>query len=143
MLAALIGNYRLGPIPGWRHLPGGQQFQATAARVTVHDRIAERAIARIPADEVVSATNTLGAHLSARRRVLSFPFVEDANWIAADETQPGYADRYAPVPTAVQLAVIPEVLAGVSAQLAALRRNPEWQLVFEEDGILVFRRAPA
>ena len=24
----------------------------------------------------------------------------------------------------------------------ALRRNPEWQLVFEEDGILVFRRAP-
>jgi uncharacterized membrane protein len=128
VLAALIGNYRLGPIPGWRHLPGGQQFQATAARVTAHDRIAERAIDLIPSGEVVSATNTLGAHLSARRRVLSFPFLEDAQWVAADETQPGYADRYAPVPTAVQL--------------AALRRNPEWHLVFEEDGILVFRRAP-
>ena len=128
VLAALIGNYRLGPIPGWRHLPGGQQFQATAARVTAHDRIAERALDLIPSGEVVSATNTLGAHLSARRRVLSFPFLEDAQWVAADETQPGYADRYAPVPTAVQL--------------AALRRNPEWQLVFEEDGILVFRRAP-
>ena len=24
VLAALIGNYRLGPIPGWRHVPGGQ-----------------------------------------------------------------------------------------------------------------------
>ena len=129
VLAALIGNYRLGPIPGWRHLPGGQQFQATAARVTLHDRIAERALARIPSGEIVSATNTLGAHLSARRRVLSFPFLEDAKWIAADETQPGYADRYAPVPTAVQL--------------AELRRNPEWQLVFEEDGILVFHRSPA
>jgi uncharacterized membrane protein len=128
VLAALIGNYRLGPIPGWRHVPGGEQFQATAARVTKHDRIAERALKLIPAGAVVSATNTLGAHLSARRRFLSFPFLEEATWIAADETQPGYADRYAPVPTAVQL--------------AALRRNPEWRLVFEQDGVLVFRRVP-
>ena len=37
-LAALVGNYRLGPIPGWRHVPGGERFQATAARVTEHDR---------------------------------------------------------------------------------------------------------
>ena len=129
VLAALIGNYRLGPIPGWRHVPGGQKFQATAGRVTAHDRVAQRALQLIPGDAVVSATNTLGAHLSARRRVLSFPYLEDSKWIAADETQPGYADRYAPIPTATQL--------------AALRRNPEWQLVFEEDGILVFRRAPA
>ena len=129
VLAALIGNYRLGPIPGWRHVPGGQKFQATAGRVTTHDRIARRALQLIPGDAVVSATNTLGAHLSARRRVLSFPYLEDSKWVAADETQPGYADRYAPIPTATQL--------------AALRRNPEWQLVFEEDGILVFRRAPA
>jgi uncharacterized membrane protein len=129
VLAAIAGNYRLGPIPGWRHLPGGQTFQATAGRVTEHDRIAERALRLIPGGDVVSATNTLGAHLSARRRVLSFPYLEDSKWIAADETQPGYADRYAPIPTATQL--------------AALRRNPEWRLVFEEDGILVFRRMPA
>ena len=30
VVAALVGNYRLGPITGWRLLPGGQQFQATA-----------------------------------------------------------------------------------------------------------------
>ena len=129
VLAALVGNYRLGPIPGWRHVPGGQQFQATAGRVTAHDRIAERALHLIPEHAVVAATNTLAAHLSARRRVLSFPFVEDAQWIAADETQPGYADRYAPLPTAIVL--------------ASLRRNPEWQLVFERDGILVFHRLAA
>jgi uncharacterized membrane protein len=129
VLAALAGNYRLGPIPGWRHVPGGQTFQATAGRVTAHDRIAQRALQLIPGGVVVSATNTLGAHLSARRRVLSFPYLEDSKWIAADETQPGYADRYAPIPTATQL--------------AALRRSSEWQLVFEEDGILVFRRRPA
>ncbi|HMI28417.1 MAG TPA: DUF2079 domain-containing protein, partial [Gaiellaceae bacterium] len=96
VVAAVLGNYRLGPITGWRHVPGGAHFQATAARVTDHDRIAERGLALIPKTAVVSATNTLGAHLSARRRVLSFPFVQDATWIAADETQPGYADRYAP-----------------------------------------------
>jgi uncharacterized membrane protein len=129
VLAALIGNYRLGPIPGWRHVPGGENFQATAARVTDHDHVADKALALIPGDAVVSATNTLGAHLSARRRVLSFPFLQDATWIAADETQPGYADRYAPLPTAVRL--------------AALRRNPDWRLVFEKDGILVFRRTAA
>jgi uncharacterized membrane protein len=129
VVAALLGNYRLGPIPGWRHVPGGERFQATAARVTQHDRVSARALRLIPESAVVSATNTLGAHLSARKRVLSFPFVQDATWIAADETQPGYADRYAPLPTAVQL--------------AALRRNPDWRLVFEQDGVLVFTRAQA
>jgi uncharacterized membrane protein len=123
---ALVAAYRLGPMPFWRSVPGGQRFQATAGDVTTHDRIADRALRLIPPDAVVSATNSLGAHLSARRRFLSFPYTEDATWIAADETQPGYADRYAPLETAVQL--------------AALRRNPEWRLVFEEDGILVFRR---
>jgi uncharacterized membrane protein len=126
VLAAIGGNYWLGPIPGWRHVPGGQQFQATAARVSDHDRIATRALKLIPPEAVVSATNTLGGHLSERRRVLSFPFLQDATWVAADETQPGYADRHAPVPAAVQL--------------AALRRNPDWRLVFQDDGILVFRR---
>jgi uncharacterized membrane protein len=124
--AALVGNYRLGAIPIWRELPGGQTLQANAAHVTAHDRIAARALRLIPADAVVSATNSLGAHVSARRRVLSFPYVQDATWIAADETQPGYADRVAPLPTA--------------AQLSWLRRNPAWKLVFEEDGVLVFRR---
>jgi uncharacterized membrane protein len=126
-VAALVGNYHLGPIPGWRHVPGGQAFQSTSARVTEHDAVAERALRLIPDNAVVSATNTLGAHLSARRRFLSFPFLQDATWIAADETQPGYADRYAPLPTVLQL--------------VWLRRNPEWRLVFEEDGILVFRRS--
>ncbi|MFL5946729.1 MAG: DUF2079 domain-containing protein [Gaiellaceae bacterium] len=129
VIAAVLGNYLLGPIPGWRHVPGGEHYQATAARVTEHDRIAARALALIPKSAVVSATNTLGAHLSARKRVLSFPFIQDATWIAADETQPGYADRYAPVPTAIQL--------------AELRRNSDWRLVFEQDGVLIFNRPQA
>ena len=127
LVLALVSNYALGAIPLWRYLPGGQQAEAHAADVTRHDRIAARALRLIPQSAVVSATNTLGGHLSARRRVLSFPIIQDAAWIAADETSPGYADRLAPLPTAVQL--------------SWLRRNPEWRLVFERDGILIFHRS--
>jgi hypothetical protein len=42
------------------------------------------------------------------------------------ETRPGYADRLAPLPTAVQV--------------VWLRRNPAWRIVFEQDGVLIFRR---
>ena len=124
--ASLAGNYRLGPLPLWRNLPGGSTLQASAAHISEHDRVAARAVDLVPDDAVVSTTNTLGAHLSERRRVLSFPYIQDAEWVVADETQPGYADRMAPLPTAVRL--------------ARLRANPRWRLVFAEDGVLVFRR---
>jgi uncharacterized membrane protein len=127
VVTALAANYLLGPLPPWRYFPGGEQHQAHAADVSEHDRIAARALRLIPPHAVVSATNSLGAHLSARRRVLSFPYLQDAQWVAADETAPGYADRLAPLPTAVQL--------------SWLRRNPEWRLIFERDGILIFHRA--
>ena len=126
VVVALLGNYRLGPLPVWRDVPGGQKFQTTAGDVTRHDRIAAHALRLIPAHAVVSATNSLGAHLSARSRILSFPVTQEATWIAADETQPGYADRFAPLETA--------------EQLAWLRTNPEWKLVFQQDGVLVFQR---
>ncbi|MBA2568556.1 MAG: DUF2079 domain-containing protein, partial [Actinobacteria bacterium] len=124
--ASLGANYRLGPLPVWRELPGGETLQAYAAHVSAHDRSAARAVALVPDGVVVSATNSLGAHLSARRRVLSFPYIREAQWIAADETQPGYGDRVAPLAAA--------------ARLARVRRNPAWQLVFAENGVLVFRR---
>jgi uncharacterized membrane protein len=127
VVVAVASNYLLGAIPIWRYFPGGEQQQAHAAEVSEHDRVAARALRLIPPHAVVSATNSLGAHLSARRRVLSFPFLQDAQWVAADETAPGYADRLAPLPTAVQL--------------SWLRRNSEWRLVFERDGILIFQRA--
>jgi len=126
VVLALAANYYLGPIPFWRELPGGSRFQATFTHVTAHDRVAERAVGLIPPHVVVSASNTLGAHLSARRRILSFPRLDDATWVAADETQSSYLDRISPLPSATDL--------------VNLRRNPAWRLVFEEDGVLVFRR---
>jgi uncharacterized membrane protein len=126
LLAALAGNYVLGAIPIWSALPAGETLQAHAQDVTRHDRITARALRIIPARATVSASNSLGAHLSGRSRFLSFPVIQDATWVAVDETQPGYSDRIAPVAAAVQT--------------AWLRRNPAWRLVFEQDGVLVFRR---
>ena len=124
--AALVSNYVLGPIPVWRHFPGGETLGTRSMEVAPHDRIAAEALGVIPDDAVVSATNLLGAHLSERRRVLSFPFVQDAEWIAIDQTEPGYADRIAPLATAVQT--------------AWLRRDPDWRTVVDRDGIVILRR---
>jgi uncharacterized membrane protein len=126
VVSMVVANFVLGAVPVWRELPGGEGYQAYAAHVASHDRVTDRALRLIPDDAVVSATNSLGSHLSARRRFLSFPYIEDAQWVAADETQPGYADRWDPLATATDL--------------AALRRNPDWRLVFSEDGVLVFKR---
>ena len=122
----LAGNYYLGAIPFWSDLPGGSRFQVTYTRVSRHDLVADRAVRMVPHGIVVSVTNSLGAHLSDRRRVLSLPRLGDATWVVADETQSSYLDRIAPLPSALDLVY--------------LRRNPDWRLVFEEDGVLVFRR---
>jgi hypothetical protein len=58
--------------------------------------------------------------------VLSFPVLLDATWIAVDETRPGYRDRVAPLPTATRV--------------RELRLDPMWRVVFDEDGVVLFRR---
>jgi uncharacterized membrane protein len=123
VVLALAAGWWLGPLP----YPGGEDLAADAWRVDSHDRVADRALERVPADAVVSASNVLGAHLSERKRILSFPYRQDADWIVVDEKRPSYADR----------AVAPVEAA---AAVAWLRRDPAWQLVFEEDGVVVFRR---
>jgi uncharacterized membrane protein len=129
VVLAVLSNYWLGAVPVWAALPGGSTFQRNATHVTAHDRITARAVALVPGDAVVSATNSLGAHLSARRRILSFPRIDDATWVAVDETNGSYLDGTGPLPMEVDV--------------AALRRDPGWRLVFEQDGVLVFRRVSA
>ena len=124
--AALVASYLLGPLPVWRALPGGEGLPAATFRVTAHDRYADGAVRLIPDDAVVSASNSLGAHLSERRRIYSFPRLLDATWVAVDESSPGYLDRFAP--------------RDYARAIARLRRDPRWRLVLERDGVLVFRR---
>jgi uncharacterized membrane protein len=92
-----------------------------------HDAAARQALAFVPADAPVSATNALGAHLSARKRVFSFPVLEEATWIVVDERRLTFLDSLKP--------------ERARPALAALKRDPRWRLVFSEDGVMVFRKS--
>jgi uncharacterized membrane protein len=126
LAAAVIGNYILGPAPIWRWLPGGQTLKADAAHVSAHDRVAERALKVVPAGAVVTATNSLGAHLSERRRIYSFPVLQDAEWLAVDTERPSLGDHRA---GSQGVARIERVVA-----------SSRWRVVFDDDGVLILRR---
>jgi uncharacterized membrane protein len=125
VFAALAGNYLLGPIPLWRFLPGGQTLQASDAQISRHDRIAARELKLIPGTAAVSATNSLGAHLSERKRIYSFPYVRGADWVVVDERKPSLGDHND---------------KGGLPQIEKLRQDRRFRLVASADGVLVFRR---
>lgn len=113
-LAAVVATAALGPL-GRIDLSSGPR-----------DAAARRALALVPDDAPVSATNALGAHLSARSRIFSFPVLREAEWVVVDERRLTYLDSLEPGPA--------------RAALAALRADPAWRLAFAESGVLVFRR---
>ncbi len=114
-LAAGGGMLLLGPI-------GRVDIDADA-----HDAAARRALTVVPDEAAVSATNALGSHLSERRRIFSFPVLREARWVAVDATRLTYLDSLQP--------------ERAQPALTALRRDPDWRLVFSEDGVLVFRKS--
>jgi uncharacterized membrane protein len=127
VVSTLIAAILLGPLPLWSHVPFGSDLAAREHVVGHHAEVAERALRFVPDDVDVSATNTLGAHLSERRRILSFPVLREAEWIAVDRTRPSHRDR----------AVAPEAFA---TALARIEASGAFEPVFDEDGILVLRR---
>ncbi len=116
----------LGPLPIWAHVPFGSTLAADDHVIRDHDRAAARVLRAIPAGVPVSATNTLGAHLSERRRIFSFPVVREAEWIALDLERPSYLDN-APG-------------TRFRAAYERLRESGRWRVVAREDGIIVLRR---
>jgi uncharacterized membrane protein len=121
LLASLAGAIALGPLWSGGLVPD---------RMSTHDRVAARAVGLIPDHAPVSSTNGLGAHLSARQRVFSFPVVRDAQWVAVDLRRASYLDRRSTPSTAA----IP---------LGRLRQSGEWRTVLDEDGVFVLRRKTA
>ena len=119
LAASAAGMLLLGPLG-----PLGQ----IELRADAHDAAARRALELIPANAPVSATNGLGAHLSARARVFSVPVLREATWVVVDERHLTFLDSLKP--------------DQARPALGALRRDPSWRLVFAEDGVLVFQRAP-
>jgi uncharacterized membrane protein len=119
--AALVGALALGPL---------RQGELVPDRMSAHDRVAGRAVELIPADAAVSSTNGLGAHLSERRRVFSFPVVREAAWVAVDLRRASYLDRRSSPSTA-------------AVPLARLLTSGGWSKVLDEDGVVVLKRRTA
>jgi hypothetical protein len=133
LAATVFGAARLGPRLAYGALAtavAGMALLGPLGRVELradaHDAAARRALELVPADAPVSATNAIGAHLSARERIFSFPVRREATWVVVDERRLTFLDSLRP--------------ERARPALAALRRDPRWRLVFAEDGVLVFRR---
>jgi uncharacterized membrane protein len=127
VVSTLVAGILLGPLPIWAHVPFGSDLAAREHVVGDHADIAERALRLVPGDAAVSATNTLGAHLSERTRIFSFPVLREAQWVVVDRTRPSFGDQ----------ADEPEAFA---AALVRIEASGRFERVFDEDGILVFRR---
>jgi uncharacterized membrane protein len=127
LVVSLVATVVYGPLPLWSHIPLGQKVGASQYRITARNHAADTAVRLIPAGEPVSATNTMGAHLSARRRVFNFPTLREARWIAVDTLRMSYGDDNV------------DHRRGLRA-LRRLRRTHLWQVVFARKGILVLHR---
>ncbi|MDX6438940.1 MAG: hypothetical protein QOF45_1523 [Gaiellaceae bacterium] len=130
--ATIFGAARLGPRLAYFAVAmalAGMLLLGPLGRVNLaadeRDAAARRALAVVPAGVPVSATNTLGAHLSDRRRIFSFPLLREARWVVVDEQRLTFLDSLKP--------------GRSKAALAKLRRDPGWRPVFVQDGVLVFR----
>jgi uncharacterized membrane protein len=120
LAASLGGALLLGPL---------RAGELRLERRSPHDRVADRAIGLIPPNAVVSSTNGLGAHLSERRRIHSFPVIRESEWVAVDLERASYFDRRSdPSTTAVAL--------------ASLLESGSWRKILDEDGIIVLTRTP-
>ena len=90
-----------------------------------------RALALVPSEAAVSSSNSIGAHLSERRRLYAFPLRARADWVVLDSADPWLASEgERDAPNAYRRAI--ETLREATQQ---------WTPVFADDGVLVYRRA--
>ncbi len=103
--------------------PLGGRESVSAARVEALDD----AIALVPDDAAVTASNIAGAHLSARQYVYSVPLLDErTTWVVVDRADPWVVSRDSPL-----LTNHPEI---VRAFVARLEADPDWRPVFDRDG---------
>ena len=83
-----------------------------------------RGLARVPADARVSASSPLVPHLAGRAYIYQFPYVADADYIAALR----HADTY------------PLSNDALETQLAEYRASGRWRVVLEQGPLLLLQR---
>lgn len=130
--AVLATGIWQGPLPLWGWVPGGWGSQAqNALTVDAHARALQKAVDMIPAGVPVSATNDAGSHLSARERIHLFPAIKDAEWVLiSDGTRARIMARDRPTLRPF----------GFRSRQRLLETSRRWRLVFQEDGVRLYRR---
>lgn len=124
LLSTVQASYNTGPLP-WFHAPDSQSSVVDPPPER-HLAALNEAVAMIPDDASVSASNRIGPHLAHRDYLYLFPLVRDADYVVLDERYPGYDTFIEPV---------------VSVQsVRNLRESADYELVYEVDGVLVFER---
>jgi uncharacterized membrane protein len=116
----------------WPRVVGATPLGGAASVPPARVSALRDAVAVIPDDAAVSASNTVGAYVSARRYVYSVPNLGRATWVLVDLDDPWVVRPDSPI-----LTRHPKV---VRAFAARLERDPAWTTAFERDGVVVFRR---
>lgn len=120
----------LGP---WPATPG-RWITSYWAEVSVERADAlRRAVALVPESAPASATNMVGSHLADRRYFYSVPVVGRAEWIVVDTNDTWIPRRFGGEAD-------PEAVASF---VTRIRQEPAWVNVFDDDGVLVFRKVDA
>ena len=118
----------------WSWAPGAPLWNRAAVSPGHVDAL-RRAVSLVPAAAPVSSTNSVGSHLSARRFVYTVPVVGSATWIVVDQKDPAVWSRVG------GMLVFRSDPAELRRFTQRVERSPSWTRVFDEDGVLVFRRA--
>jgi uncharacterized membrane protein len=90
------------------------------------------AVSLIPDGVPVSASNQLGAHLSERRRIYTFPYATHSRWIIVDINDPT-------VPVATNEPAS-QARAAVIRKLRRYKTDNAWRVVFASHGVSVLRK---
>ena len=131
-ITTLICSWLLSPLPFWGEPPMGRTGGVNRERATQltetdpRAAVMSQAVRMIPNDAVISVGNGFGAHLSARRRVLTFPVIADATWVIVDTKLSAMGDG--------------RDVKGHRERVNRLLLDPRSRVVFDRDRVLVIRR---
>jgi uncharacterized membrane protein len=100
----------------------GHDLRLSASSNPAHEAKAH-ALGLIPSGVPVGASNQLAGYLSARKRLLVFPYLRESKWVIIDKNDPTYGD-----------------LAGYRRAITRIDANVHWRLVYSSRGVQVLQR---
>jgi uncharacterized membrane protein len=115
----------------WPRAVGAVPLGGLQPLARAHVEALSEAVALVPRGAPVSASNSVGAHLSSRRYAYTVPFLGRAEWVVLDLDDPWVTRPDSPI-----LTRHPKIVKRLAARLEA---DADWAKVYERDGVYVFR----